>query len=516
MDDIGVIQDYSMIDAFISQNLADFNRKLFGERDEQTGYFDEVDTEQPEEVPVEEDYSEEQVQNNEDSDEDMYASMFADDSYFGDTFQNTDFGGGDRGKPKSTLGESIASIESQGNYKATNPNSSATGKYQFLWGDWGKSIMKVTGVKSQEEFLNSPKAQEKYYSFYEKTYLLPEVQKIKKEIKTDLTDMQIAKLVHFRGEGGARKYLKGELKDKPESHNVAISKYIKRSGGVAVTPQQQYTGLNDDSMDNLFLPLEGTNPIRGLDNGEPVHVQDSIGQEQVLYGPEDIAYMTGGVYERRMQTGGDVQEEINWLNDWYKNRQSANPKLQRLIEKERKYRLENLNKPYKISNKPEDIGEGNEASYTPSKRQINIAVDAEPGTLLHEATHLSDDFSRPTYRFEAKAIKKSLPSKKQVQTELNYGDNKKDALDYFNYMSDNYEIKARLMQLRRKAGFQPGQNVTNDQLQKFFDDYEGDSDTNVDELLNFIRAGGAKDFNKKVLNLLNNTVAVQRTASNLV
>jgi len=327
MDEFEVIQDYSIIDAFINQNLADFNRKLFGNRDEHTGYFDEVDMEDETDnnvvIPDETEYEQptEEYSSDEMMEDDAYNFVFDGEGgiFTGPTTgPGHGGGGGGGGKTKSTLGENIAAIESGGKYSATNKNSSATGKYQFLWGDWGKSIMKVTGVKSQKEFLDSPTAQEKYYSFYEKTYLLPEVQKIRKEIKTALTDMQLAKLVHFRGEGGARKYLKGELKDKPESYNIPISKYIKQSGGnVAVTPEQQYLGLNDSSIDNLFIPLQGTNPIRGLDNGQPVYVRDETGNETVLHGADDVAYMTGGVHEKRLskkyktQAGGSIVDLLN-------------------------------------------------------------------------------------------------------------------------------------------------------------------------------------------------------------
>lgn len=199
-----------------------------------------------------------------------------------------------------TLGSQISKIESGGNYKATNPNSSATGKYQFLWGSWGDSIKKVTGVKTQQEFLNNPQAQEKYYSYYEQNYLLPEVQKIRKEIKTGLSDTQLAKLIHFRGEGGARKYLRGELKDKPESYNIPISKYIKQTGGVAVTPSAQRIGLNNPSFSSMVLPLTGQNVIRGLDDGSPVYVEDEYGTNQVLFGPQDTTVMRGTVYEKRV------------------------------------------------------------------------------------------------------------------------------------------------------------------------------------------------------------------------
>lgn len=237
--------------------------------------------------------------------------LFSPDSQFDEN--NLDYvnytGGGAKVAPtldKTDLKNQIAKVESDGKYNATNKNSTATGKYQFLWGKtkkqgWGESIKKVTGVKSQQEFLNSPAAQEKYYAFYEKNYIAPSIQQIRKEIPTDLNDVQLGKLIHFRGEGGAKKYLKGELKDKPEAYNIKISDYIKQTGGVATTPEEQYVGLNNLAFDNLFMPLQGINTIRGLDDGNPVEVTDEEGNRKILYGPKHTFKAKGKVYEKRLK-----------------------------------------------------------------------------------------------------------------------------------------------------------------------------------------------------------------------
>ena len=75
----------------------------------------------------------------------------------------------------------------------------------------------------------------------------------------------------------------------------------KYGGAVAKTAAQKFKGLNDESLDELFIPLKGTNTIRGLDNGEPVHVTDELGNEVVLVGPDDTVRMKGNVKERRLK-----------------------------------------------------------------------------------------------------------------------------------------------------------------------------------------------------------------------
>lgn len=128
--------------------------------------------------------------------------------------------------------DDIVRKESGGNYKATNPNSSAAGKYQFLWNTWGKEIKNVTGVGSKEEFLSNPQAQDAFYNdYYVPNKMLPAVDRIKRKTGTNMSSEQLAKLYHFRGEQGALDYLSGKLKDKPEEYNSSISDYIKQYGG---------------------------------------------------------------------------------------------------------------------------------------------------------------------------------------------------------------------------------------------------------------------------------------------
>lgn len=235
--------------------------------------FDEADQQEEPGIqygfsdPSEEDQEEEQVTQLEDQaddeDQDFMDATFDTPDYemgqsegemgqFADNFDNETTGPG-TGPGGGSVGERIASTESEGNYKATNKHSSATGKYQFLWGDWGDSIKKVTGVKSKQEFLNNPKAQDKYYAWYEKHYLAPEVKKLQAYNKNGLSDEQLMRLVHFRGAGGAKKYLQGKLKDKPESYNVPISEYIgkKKVGGYQTGGKVKFSNINKDLELNL-------------------------------------------------------------------------------------------------------------------------------------------------------------------------------------------------------------------------------------------------------------------------
>ena len=140
-----------------------------------------------------------------------------------------------RSKAFRNFTDDIIQKESGGNYKATNPNSSATGKYQFLWNTWGNKIADFTGVQSKEEFLNNSQAQDSFYNdYYLPQELLPAVKRLKSK-GFDMDTDTLAKLVHFRGEKGAYDYLTGRIGDKPEAYNMSISQYIKQTGGYAQT-----------------------------------------------------------------------------------------------------------------------------------------------------------------------------------------------------------------------------------------------------------------------------------------
>lgn len=131
------------------------------------------------------------------------------------------------GASNVSLRDELSARESGGDYTATNPNSSAAGKYQFLWNTWRDKIEQVTGVDSKREFLNNPEAQENFYNWYETNEMIPAVERLKRYNNIGLTEQQLGKLFHFRGEQGAIDYLRGLVPDKPEAYNSSISSYLR-------------------------------------------------------------------------------------------------------------------------------------------------------------------------------------------------------------------------------------------------------------------------------------------------
>lgn len=116
--------------------------------------------------------------------------------------------------------------ESRGDYGAVSSKSSATGAYQFIWSlhnDWIKS---VTGVKSKQEFLKSPEAQDKAFEYWDRNTLTPAAQKIKRSTGTPDSLEQIKMKVHFAGPGGAMQYYKTG-KETVDAYGTTTSSYAE-------------------------------------------------------------------------------------------------------------------------------------------------------------------------------------------------------------------------------------------------------------------------------------------------
>lgn len=126
--------------------------------------------------------------------------------------------------------QGISNIESRGNYQAENPNSSAIGKYQFLWNIWKNKIKNVTGIDNKQDYLDNPDAQEQFMDYVILHDYINAVNKLKKEPGAEkYTDDQLMAMIHFQGLGGARTYLKtGNIAN--ASHNVTMDKYLNVAG----------------------------------------------------------------------------------------------------------------------------------------------------------------------------------------------------------------------------------------------------------------------------------------------
>lgn len=146
-------------------------------------------------------------------------------------------------EPESLLKDVIAARESGGDYQALPKKkdgtlaSSAAGKYQFLWDVHGKAIKEVTGVKTKQEFLNSPEAQEAYFDYWNQNTLTPTAERIKQQFKPKEDINQLKMMVHFSGAQGAIDYYsKGKVtKDAFGTTNASyLNKGLVKGKGVNI------------------------------------------------------------------------------------------------------------------------------------------------------------------------------------------------------------------------------------------------------------------------------------------
>jgi hypothetical protein len=165
----------------------------------------------------------------------------------------------------SDFKEKIAKVESKGagGYKAQNPESSAVGKYQFIWDGnknwrgWKSDIMKVTGVKSKEEFLNSEKAQEQFMDYYIENTLKKDADSLRKtnpEETKGMSDEQLMALAHFQGRSNAKTFLEtGKTANK--ENNLSVEEYLNKAGFTNEGGQSDTNegGQSDKKEDVSFL-----------------------------------------------------------------------------------------------------------------------------------------------------------------------------------------------------------------------------------------------------------------------
>jgi hypothetical protein len=129
--------------------------------------------------------------------------------------------------------KNLGKVESAGKYDATNPKSSATGKYQFLWNTWGDDVSRWAGAPvSKQMFLNNPKLQDLYMKDHHDTTLMRGAKTLRDSSPnaSKRSDTDLKALIHFKGLEGARKYLDQGIDD-TSANNIGVEDYLKKVGG---------------------------------------------------------------------------------------------------------------------------------------------------------------------------------------------------------------------------------------------------------------------------------------------
>lgn len=219
----------------------------------------------------------------------------------------------------------IAFVESSGGQNLDNPNSSAAGKYHFLY-RYLKSVPEMKGV-SKREFINSPDLQEKImdmaidgtlkgFPSYE-----GKARSLKGSYDTNLRLDEIAALTHFLGSGGVEKFLsQGANYEVPGDSNADVTTYLTRfNEGLGTDPgfvqdpvMQSKTTVENDG---LFAPeaLGDQLPNGEFNVGEPTIKKEEIYANEYLIGgmintnDNDLVEFEGGGTHEENPLGGIPQ-----------------------------------------------------------------------------------------------------------------------------------------------------------------------------------------------------------------
>lgn len=137
--------------------------------------------------------------------------------------------------------ETIAKNESQGmgGYQARNRNTTAIGRYQFIWGFWGKKIKpfaRKLGYRNVTPaiFLKSPKLQDAWFAYYYQNTLKKQASTIKSRYAEHVkgwSDEQLMALIHFKGYHAAKTYITTGV-DKYPDFNKSIPEYLHPFPGI--------------------------------------------------------------------------------------------------------------------------------------------------------------------------------------------------------------------------------------------------------------------------------------------
>lgn len=131
--------------------------------------------------------------------------------------------------------EALAFKESQGKYDTIN-SLGYLGKYQF-----GESTLKMVGIYNTEDFLHSPKIQEKAFQLNvarNKWILRRYIKMFSGKVidGTEITESGLVAAAHLAGAGNVKKYLRSYgREDFSDAFGSSVKHYIRKFGGYDLT-----------------------------------------------------------------------------------------------------------------------------------------------------------------------------------------------------------------------------------------------------------------------------------------
>ena len=236
----------------------------------------------------------------------------------------------------------------------------------------------------------------------------------------------------------------------------------------------------------IYQAQQEENFLEALSNLQQQPQQEAPQQEQsYLENPElfQLAQVPQIQYE---QDGGVIEEDKKWLENWYNNRVIPDKEIQEYYLKDKPYFTQRIKEIPSVKNV--DIIDNDpfrKGRYDGNKNTIEIIKTAEPSTYLHEANHSINSFPSYMRTVHENIVDKNIYKKGDPRLGVN---NK-----IYDYLRDPDEIHSRVQVLRKDAGFRPDEEITEDRLYNYLQNYKG-SDSNILQLMNLTDDKGLLDM----------------------
>jgi hypothetical protein len=210
----------------------------------------------------------------------------------------------------------------------------------------------------------------------------------------------------------------------------------------------------------------------------------------------------------KAQDGGEEESQENFLRNWFENRQMPTPEGQKLLEKVRPEAIQraSVKVPYIMT---EDLPNDVAGYYDTNTENIYLnklySPDQIKSTKEHEKVHYVQNGDR-FYQVLDTPHQYLVDQNIKQPKEINTGNPEWDKNVRANYddIVPQEEIHARIMTLRRLAGFQPNQQVTEEMLNNYFNSVK-ESGKSLDPDIEDLKA--VTKGNSSIVNLLNDMVS---------
>jgi hypothetical protein len=238
-----------------------------------------------------------------------------------------------------------------------------------------------------------------------------------------------------------------------------------------------------------------------VDGGkDPMTCHQCGGQIKMQQGGSLPEYQSRGQVKRE-----PIDENTEFLKNWYSKRRINNPNIQKVFELDRSAYLKNLETPppytvvKSIKNTQNIYGE-----YSPYDNKLFVTKNAPNWTKTHELNHYVN-LNKGAGKHMSTVHKEVIGRSTFAPSELSKYFSKKDV----DYMLDPEETHSRIMTLRQNAGFKPDEVITPERLKGYLKTYMNGKNVNSDIEILLNSANGPDGL----LDMLNNTAAVSKRTS---